>query len=176
MERKRQLLSVILMFILGITVGYYLMTSRDVTAKKVSIAQGIGEPKETEVTISLPIDEEGSQTKQALNEDIDLLPSHNWAFQLSACQVQEQAADLLDKLKVKGLPAYLTEAYVKGQKWYRIRLGFYPTKQEALNTGEKIASEFGLKNYWAVPVDKKEVKRYINELNLVKTTAYISNL
>lgn len=84
---------------------------------------------------------------------------HPWAVQVSASQSYTHAKELKDVLKNKGLPAYLTEATVKGKKWYRVRLGFYSTKKEAVEVGKRIASEFKIKHYWPVQPTNEEIEK-----------------
>jgi len=86
-------------------------------------------------------------------------PLRPWAVQVSACQSYTQAKHFKDVLKNKGFPAYLTEATVKGKKWYRVRLGFYPTKIEAVEVGKRIASEFKIKDYWPVKPTNEEIEK-----------------
>lgn len=86
-------------------------------------------------------------------------PPHPWAVQVSAYQSYTQAKDFRNELKDKGFPAYLTEATIKGKKWYRVRLGFYSTKKEAVEVGKRIASEFKIKDYWPVKPTNKEIEK-----------------
>ena len=84
---------------------------------------------------------------------------HPWAVQVSASQSYTHAKELKDVLKNKGFPAYLTEATVKGKKWYRVRLGFYSTKKEAVEVGKRIASEFKIKHSWPVQPTNEEIEK-----------------
>jgi len=76
-------------------------------------------------------------------------PSGNiWSVQISATQDQSAAQLLQDKLKSKGIDAFIVEAELNSTRWYRVRVGRYATSQEAekirqeLQSREKLASAF----------------------------------
>jgi len=58
----------------------------------------------------------------------------------------------------EGYPAYLTRAYVKGKAYLRLRVGFFPNKNEAVEQGEKIKKLLGFEAFWATKVDDVEYK------------------
>jgi len=76
------------------------------------------------------------------------LSENSWSVQISATQDQTAAQLLRDKLKSKGIDAFIVEAEINSTHWYRVRVGRYSTSQEAekirqdLQSKEKLASAF----------------------------------
>ena len=54
-----------------------------------------------------------------------------FVIQVSSFQREDQANSLVDDLKRKGFAAYALKADVNGRTWYRVRVGGFPTKDEA---------------------------------------------
>ena len=59
------------------------------------------------------------------------LPATGWAVQVASYPNSEEAHRHLERLKSDGHKAYLISALVKGQTWYRVRVGPYETKEGA---------------------------------------------
>jgi hypothetical protein len=55
----------------------------------------------------------------------------NYAIQVSAWETQAKANEQAAKLTEAGFPAYVTEGFVEGETWYRVRVGRYSTMVEA---------------------------------------------
>ncbi len=103
------------------------------------------------------------EKKRELPEKVAIAPSYPWAIQVSACPCFTQAKDLTDKLKQKGISAYLTETIVKGGKWYRVRIGFYETKAKAEEVGRAIVKEFNIKDYWVISPAQEEIDEHFEQ-------------
>lgn len=55
----------------------------------------------------------------------------NYAIQVSAWETQAKANEEAAKLGAAGHPAYVTEGFVEGETWYRVRVGRYASVSEA---------------------------------------------
>ena len=82
---------------------------------------------------------------------------HPWVVEVSAYDSYYEAQHLLTKLKAQGLPAFLTQVTLRGQKWIRVRVGFYTTEKEAQMIKERIASEFGIQDCWVHLLNRKTI-------------------
>lgn len=47
----------------------------------------------------------------------------SWVIQVASVREQNRAYSLVQELRAKGFPAYMSEAQVKGKRWYRVRIG-----------------------------------------------------
>ena len=54
-----------------------------------------------------------------------------WAVQVASYPRSEEAEKRLVSLQAGGHSAYVVHALVKGQTWYRVRIGPYPSPEEA---------------------------------------------
>jgi len=56
----------------------------------------------------------------------------------------------------QGYPAYITRAYVKGKDYLRLRVGFFKSRKEATDQGEKIRGLLKIRDFWATKADEVE--------------------
>jgi uncharacterized protein involved in exopolysaccharide biosynthesis len=83
-----------------------------------------------------------------------------WVVQVSSCQLLESAKHIIDQLKHRGLPVYVTEVTLWGKNWYRVRVGYYPTQEEALEISNKISSDLHIKDCEALqPAEEDRTRR-----------------
>jgi DedD protein len=54
-----------------------------------------------------------------------------WTVQVNAFPDERSAKLWVDRLKNKGYNAYVTEVQNRGKTWYRVRVGSYPSREEA---------------------------------------------
>lgn len=141
----RLVIPILVVMVIAAGLSLYLVASK----KKV-----VEKPR---LTITPPVEQRPPEMVE--EPTLPTTPSYPWAVQVSACQSYTQAKHFRDELKNKGFPAYLTEATVKGKRWYRVRLGFYSTKKEAVEVGKKIASKFKIKHYWPVQPTDEEIEK-----------------
>jgi DedD protein len=59
-------------------------------------------------------------------------PSAKFTLQLSSFQDRAEADAFLDKLRKAGHAPYVTESQVDGEKWFRVRVGRYPSFDAAV--------------------------------------------
>ena len=62
-----------------------------------------------------------------------------WSVQISAAPTKNVADKLVQELKAKGYDSYVIEANVKGQTYYRVRVGRFPKREEAESTRQSLA-------------------------------------
>jgi len=62
-----------------------------------------------------------------------------WSVQISAAPTKNVADKLVQHLKAKGYDGYVVEANVKGQTYYRVRVGRFPKREEAESTRQSLA-------------------------------------
>lgn len=79
-------------------------------------------------------------------------PTEGWAVQLWSFPDPEQAQAKLDALSEAGQDAYRIEALVRGETWYRVRVGPYSTKEKALAAMPALAEAHGVEDPIVTPV------------------------
>ena len=57
-----------------------------------------------------------------------------WSVQVNSYPDAKSASELIDRLKNKGYNAFVTEANVNGKIWYRVRVGRFASREEAIKT------------------------------------------
>ena len=82
--------------------------------------------------------------------------AHPWAINLFSLPSKEEAVKVQSKLKNSGHKAYITEFQQKSKTWYRVRVGFFSTHQEAKRIGKKLSKNSYIKNFWIVKPTKDE--------------------
>lgn len=78
-----------------------------------------------------------------------------FTIQVSSLNSKREATKVLDRLNKSGFDGYVTEAFVNGRKWFRVRAGRYATIEEARAAAAKMAStnEVGI---WVARVNPGE--------------------
>lgn len=77
-------------------------------------------------------------------ESADL--SKKWSVQVSATPAKDIADSLLQKLKASGYDGYVVEAEVKGQTYYRLRVGRFDAREEAESMRQSLAGQVGYRD------------------------------
>lgn len=75
------------------------------------------------------------------------LESNKYTVQIASFQKRSDAVTLVNRLKKKGYPAYILSAKVGDKVWFRVRVGEYSTKSEAVKMLQKIERSENLKGY-----------------------------
>jgi DedD protein len=57
-----------------------------------------------------------------------------WSVQVNSYPDAKSANDLIDRLKNKGYNAFVTEANINEKQWYRVRVGRFASRDEAIKT------------------------------------------
>lgn len=187
--KPRVIIPFALAAVAAVVLGFYLFTSKERIEEKPEVTVAEPAKEKAEVTLTLPVQKEPEvavaepreeklleiPAKEKETEEVasvtpakkEAIPaptsSHRWAVQVNSCRSHTQAKNLQERLRNRGLGAYITEAIIKGEKWYRVRIGFYSTKKEAVETGEKVVSEFKTTNYWPIQPSKEEIEKHFEE-------------
>ena len=70
-------------------------------------------------------------------------PGKKWSVQISAVPEKPVADGLVQRLKTKGYDGYVVQAEVKGQTYYRVRVGRFNARDEAESVRESLARQGG---------------------------------
>jgi cell division septation protein DedD len=166
MEMKpRVVIPIVIVAVVAVALGLYLFMTKEQIEEKPGVA--VTKPA-GERPLEIPAEEEkGEEVASVSPAKKEEMPpptsSHTWAVQVNSCRSYTQAKNLQERLRNRRLGAYITEATIKGEKWYRVRIGFYPTKKEAVEIGKKVVSEFKTKDYWPIQPSKKEIEKHFEE-------------
>ncbi len=92
-------------------------------------------PKKEE-PIAVVAADEGTQPEMPIpvdlvEEEAPVPPAQGWAVQVASFPRPEEAEERLLALRAAGHSAYLVHALVKGQTWYRVRIGPYASTAKA---------------------------------------------
>lgn len=71
-----------------------------------------------------------------------------WVVEVRSSIRSDEAIELATKLKAQGFRAYVSSTNLKGQRWYRVRVGTYLTEEEAQKMKDRIAKEFDITDSW----------------------------
>ena len=71
-----------------------------------------------------------------------------WVINVASVQSKANAQHVLDRLKKGGYNAYIDEAQQDGTLWHRVRVGFFPSREEARRTAQEISQSYGLQSPW----------------------------
>jgi cell division septation protein DedD len=74
-----------------------------------------------------------------------------WTVQVNATTNPQQASDLARTLRTKGYDAYTVQAPMRGQTWYRVRVGRFPSRDKAKELETRLKNLEGLENAYATP-------------------------
>lgn len=81
-----------------------------------------------------------AEEEQVPEEEV---PAEGWAVQVASYPTSEEARRHLSRLKSGGHDAYLIAALVKGQTWYRVRIGPYSTREAARGAQASLSQALG---------------------------------
>ncbi len=90
------------------------------------------------------------------------MPYKPWAVHVASYTSNEEALAMVKRLQQDNYNAYMTEFYLKGRHWYRVRIGFYASNQDAKTVGKKLSASYGINGIWTVKPMKKEIMRHLN--------------
>jgi cell division septation protein DedD len=69
-----------------------------------------------------------------------------WSVQVSAGPAKDIAGSLVERLKANGYDGYVIQTEVKGQTYYRVRVGRFATRKEAESVRRSLALEEGYRD------------------------------
>lgn len=85
---------------------------------------------------------------------------NRWAVNITSFLVAEEAHNAAETFKKAGYNAYVAQADVRGQHYYRLRIGFYATKKEAESEVAGMSALFKIEDPWAVRVSISEARSH----------------
>lgn len=74
-----------------------------------------------------------------------------WTVQVNATTDPRQAQELARSLRARGYDAYTIQAPVRGQTWYRVRVGRFAAREEAERLERRLRRQEGLANAYVTP-------------------------
>src|SRR5262245_16051575 len=98
------------------------------------------------VTKSTPVtDRAGIQTKTrpVTHTSGSANLSKKWSVQVAAPPAKDIADTLLERLKAKGYDGYVVQAEVKGQSYYRVRVGYFDSREKAESVLQSLMRQEG---------------------------------
>lgn len=98
--------------------------------------------------------------KKATKPSVKTATSGAWAINVASFTNRKHATDLEAGLEVAGYNPYITEFMKDNRKWYRVRVGFYKTRDEALAAGGRIKSRFNVGSAWVVKPSADEIEAH----------------
>jgi cell division septation protein DedD len=105
-------------------------------AKSASAADGTGIQAPSEPAKTRPVVHSGESADS----------SKKWSVQISAAPAKEIADTLVRRLKVNGYDGYIIQAEVKGQTYYRVRVGRFDTREQAESVRQSLAHQQGYRD------------------------------
>jgi len=85
-----------------------------------------------------------------------------WAIHVASFTSMDEAQAIAQKLKQGKFNTYITEFNLKGRQWYRVRVGFYSSEEEAKVVGKRISRSYNLSGIWTVKPMKQEVMTHLD--------------
>ncbi len=111
---------------------------------------------------------EGIRLRYSLNEEegklADAASDRTWVVNvvssLTADRIDGPAVQLLEQ----GYPVYISRATVNGQKWMRLRVGFFNDRESAVRQGKKLQEVLQQEDSWPVRIGPEEKAEYADLL------------
>jgi cell division septation protein DedD len=76
-----------------------------------------------------------------------------WVINVASVESKADAQRVVDNLKKNGHNAYIIESDQKGNLWYRVRVGFFQSIEEADLIGQQISRRYGFQSPWTLSVN-----------------------
>lgn len=83
-----------------------------------------------------------------------------WVINVLSTQDGDKALDILDSLMNLPYQVYSYQKKIKGRNWYRIRVGFFFSREDAERVGRRLAREHHLPSPWIVKPSYSEAAKY----------------
>ncbi len=111
---------------------------------------------------------EGTRLRYRLTEEetkrVEPASDRTWVVNV----VSSLTADRIDgpavRLLEKGYPVYISRAIVDGQKWMRLRVGFFNDRESAVKAGNQLQEVLQQDDSWPVRIGPEETSEYADLL------------
>lgn len=131
--------------------------ARPAVKKKTEAAEPDTAEVDSEKTSDKQPEKKKKATKTVNAKEISARP---WAVGLASFKTLDEAQSVAGSIKAQHHNAYITETVKDGRKWYRVRVGFYATREEAEKVGKSLSARYGFHNIWVVKPAKDETKAH----------------
>ncbi len=115
---------------------------------KKGVVNNIPPIEEEKIEGSLFVARQSEQKNNTPEKDVGNILQSPWVVEVCSYLRYNEAQNLARSFKDQGFPAFVSRIDLKGQRWYRVRVGVYSTEEEAQKMKEKIAKEFGITDPW----------------------------
>jgi len=104
-------------------------------------------PKRAEIGLRLQnqLSEPAKTSPMAHSSGISNL-SKKWSVQISASRAKDIADTLMQRLKSRSYDSYMVQAEVKGQTYYRVRVGHFDAREDAESVRQSLARQEGYRD------------------------------
>ena len=83
-----------------------------------------------------------------------------YVVNLASYDTLKYAEQIMRKIRLEGYNAYVAKATVNGTDWFRVRVGFYNTEEEAQTKSKELSKEFNKKGAWITRPLWSEIDKY----------------
>jgi len=119
----------------------------------------VEKPSETQPTETPPVEEKTELAKIEEKPKEVISIRKEWVIQVFSSKSQDNAMRYRDELASQGFRAYHTSAKVKGEDWYRVRVGFFESEEEANKVREDIGKKLSIKiPLWVTKASREELE------------------
>jgi uncharacterized protein involved in exopolysaccharide biosynthesis/uncharacterized protein YgiM (DUF1202 family) len=129
--------------------GWIVETAKMIKNDKEFILTAMREAMDEEIgTAVVPTVEKPAIQKESNNP---------WVVHLISSISKDYAIGLVKKMKKDGNDAYVTRFKNKNIDWYRVRVGFFPTRDNALKTGKVLSEKYSFPDFWIAKSARQEI-------------------
>ena len=93
-------------------------------------------------------------------ENLTKLGKKVWVVNVLSSRTSKKIVPAAVKLMKNGYRVYISSAVVKGQKWMRLRVGFFADRSKASESGKKIISLLKADGTWIAGLEEQEIKEF----------------
>jgi cellulose synthase (UDP-forming) len=121
----------------------------------------VEEPSETKATGTPPVEEKTELAKIEEKPKEMVSIKKEWVIQIFSSKSRDNAMRYCDELTSKGFRAYHTTTKVGEEDWYRVRVGFFESEEEANKVSEGIGKNFSIQTpLWITKASKEELESH----------------
>jgi hypothetical protein len=99
-------------------------------------------------------------THGQVSENLKKLGQKLWVVNVMSEKTSKKISPPAITLMKSGYHTYITRVTVKGEKWIRIRVGFFEKRSEAVSEEKKIIEILNNEKAWAVKIGKGELEEF----------------